>query len=60
MMIVWNRNRWLRFEVLMSFADVLKILGGVAIASAGFLVSLPVGLVVVGVLFVVAGWLMED
>lgn len=44
----------------MSIADLVKILGGLVLVAAGFTVGVPVGLVVLGVVLLVAGWLLED
>jgi hypothetical protein len=41
------------------FSDVLKLLGGVSLVVAGFFVNLVAGFVVLGLVLVLAGWLME-
>lgn len=43
----------------MDLSDVLKIAGAVAFVAAGFVVGTVAGLVTVGVLLCVAGWLVE-
>jgi hypothetical protein len=43
-----------------SWSDLVKLSGAVALTVAGFTVSVTFGLVVLGVLLVVAGWLLED
>lgn len=39
--------------------DVLKVAGALALTAAGFIVSPVAGLVVAGLLLILAGWLSE-
>lgn len=41
-------------------SDLLKIAGGVSLVVAGFSVAAVAGWVVLGLVLVMAGWLLED
>jgi len=43
----------------MELSDMLKIAGAVVLVGAGFVVGIVAGLVTLGVLLLVAGWLVE-